>query len=226
MVTVVNRPGVLVVDAQRLFGEAVASALRQVGFTDVRRAESHGALLEHALVDEGGRLPVAVVSLHLHARDETLACIETLADHNIHVLALVTGHDRLAMARCLEAGASGIFSADQPLDNLVSLIDDAARGVTTLEPERRTELLKALREERSLNAELRWLFSTLTESEAAVLADLMDGRSADEVAARRDVAVSTVRSQIKSVLLKLGVNSQLAAVALARRAGWSTAISA
>jgi DNA-binding CsgD family transcriptional regulator len=34
------------------------------------------------------------------------------------------------------------------------------------------------------------------------------------------VSISTVRSQIKSILQKLGVNSQLAAVAMARQAGW------
>jgi len=37
------------------------------------------------------------------------------------------------------------------------------------------------------------------------------------------VSLTTVRSQIRSVLMKLGVNSQLAAVALARRQGWPPA---
>lgn len=41
-----------------------------------------------------------------------------------------------------------------------------------------------------------------------------------EIARSQYVALSTVRSYVKSVLRKLGVNSQLAAVALARDAGW------
>jgi DNA-binding CsgD family transcriptional regulator len=34
------------------------------------------------------------------------------------------------------------------------------------------------------------------------------------------VSLATVRTQIRGILNKLGVTSQLAAVALARRAGW------
>jgi two-component system, NarL family, nitrate/nitrite response regulator NarL len=60
------------------------------------------------------------------------------------------------------------------------------------------------------------LLAVLTHREREVLAELMDGRSAETIAAMCDVSISTVRSQIKSILQKLGVNSQLAAVALAQ----------
>jgi hypothetical protein len=49
----------------------------------------------------------------------------------------------------------------------------------------------------------------------------MEGHCAEEIATSSFVSISTVRSQIKSILQKLGVNSQLAAVALARRVDWS-----
>ena len=62
-------------------------------------------------------------------------------------------------------------------------------------------------------------FPVLTEREQVVLAELMEGHCADEIANAAFVSISTVRSQIKAILQKLGVNSQLAAVALARRAG-------
>ena len=65
------------------------------------------------------------------------------------------------------------------------------------------------------------LFATLTEREEVVLAELLEGHCAEEIAKAAFVSISTIRSQIKSILQKLGVNSQLAAVALARRAGWS-----
>jgi DNA-binding NarL/FixJ family response regulator len=39
------------------------------------------------------------------------------------------------------------------------------------------------------------------------------------------VSVATVRSQVRAILLKLGVNSQLAAVAAARQSGWFDASS-
>jgi DNA-binding NarL/FixJ family response regulator len=64
-------------------------------------------------------------------------------------------------------------------------------------------------------------FGALTEREQFVLAELIEGHCAEEIAKASFVSISTVRSQIKSILHKLGVSSQLAAVALARRARWS-----
>jgi DNA-binding NarL/FixJ family response regulator len=65
------------------------------------------------------------------------------------------------------------------------------------------------------------LFARLTEREQVVLSELIEGHCAEDIAKAAFVSISTVRSQIKSILQKLGVNSQLAAVAMARRAGWS-----
>ena len=56
--------------------------------------------------------------------------------------------------------------------------------------------------------------------ECEVLAALIDGLSAEEIAETQYVALTTVRSQIRAVLQKLGVRSQLAAVAQANRVGW------
>jgi len=89
-----------------------------------------------------------------------------------------------------------------------------------MRPAARDALLAHLAEHRRDTDALRSSFGRLTEREAAVLAAIVDGANADEIAARMTVAVSTVRSHIRSILDKLGVNSQLAAVALARRAGW------
>jgi DNA-binding NarL/FixJ family response regulator len=71
------------------------------------------------------------------------------------------------------------------------------------------------------SASRRERFAGLTERERFVLAELIEGHCAEEIANAGFVSISTVRSQIKSILQKLGVSSQLAAVALARRAEWS-----
>lgn len=62
----------------------------------------------------------------------------------------------------------------------------------------------------------------LTDRERVVLIHMMHGLSAEQIAAVDYVTVSTVRSQIRSVLAKLGVNSQLAAVAFAYGACWTS----
>ena len=66
-------------------------------------------------------------------------------------------------------------------------------------------------------------FADLTPREASVLGGMLDGLSAEQIAERDFVSLATVRTQIQSVLRKLGVTSQLAAVAAARRAGWRPA---
>lgn len=65
---------------------------------------------------------------------------------------------------------------------------------------------------------LHWL----SDRERAVLIHLMHGLSAEQIARLDYVTVSTVRSQIRSILAKLGVNSQLAAVAFAYGACWTS----
>ena len=63
-------------------------------------------------------------------------------------------------------------------------------------------------------------FERLTPREAEVLALLMQGQAAEAIARRFVVSEATVRTQIRGVLGKLGVGSQLAAVAEAHRVGW------
>jgi DNA-binding NarL/FixJ family response regulator len=61
--------------------------------------------------------------------------------------------------------------------------------------------------------------SALTPRELEVLRLLHGGYTVAQIAERNDVAPSTVRSQVRSVLRKLGVNSQLAAAAHYERWG-------
>jgi DNA-binding NarL/FixJ family response regulator len=59
----------------------------------------------------------------------------------------------------------------------------------------------------------------LTASERRVLFYLTTGKSAQDIADDLVVSVTTVRSHIRSILRKLGVRSQLAAVAVANSRG-------
>jgi two-component system nitrate/nitrite response regulator NarL len=64
-------------------------------------------------------------------------------------------------------------------------------------------------------------FDRLTPREEEVLSALMRGAKARDICTQSFVSMPTVRSQIRSILTKLGVTSQLAAVALAYQSGWS-----
>jgi two-component system nitrate/nitrite response regulator NarL len=65
-------------------------------------------------------------------------------------------------------------------------------------------------------------FERLTRREEEVLSALMRGAKARDICVQSFVSMPTVRSQIRSILTKLGVTSQLAAVALAYQNGWSS----
>ena len=85
---------------------------------------------------------------------------------------------------------------------------------------KRYELMAELRSARAARGKDLAPFQTLTSREQAVLAGLAQGRRAEIIAAAAFLSEATVRSQIRSVLAKLGVNSQLEAVALAWTVGW------
>jgi len=149
-----------------------------------------------------------------------LSTVRALVAKEVTVLVLTHGDDVSVMAECLEAGASGLFDGGQSFESLVALIRDAALGRTILEPWARREVLRALRAEKVTQRKFRALFWGLTDGEGAVLKLLTEGRKAEQIAAIRVVSLATVRTQIRSILRKLGVNSQLAAVVLAEQAGW------
>ena len=63
-------------------------------------------------------------------------------------------------------------------------------------------------------------FRLLTRRERDVLLAMMQGCSARDICRLSYLSMPTVRSHIRSILRKLGVSSQLAAVARAYRADW------
>ncbi len=137
-------------------------------------------------------------------------------------VALVGGKsDPYLVGQCLLAGASTVVEKSSPLIELVETIVRLLKGEEVLGDDERRRLSEPYRREmRARNARLT-PFDVLTYREKCVLAELMEGNNAETIAQRSSVSISTVRSQIKAILQKLGVNSQLAAAGLARQAGWS-----
>jgi DNA-binding NarL/FixJ family response regulator len=120
------------------------------------------------------------------------------------------------------AGTSALIDGGEPFDQLFRTINRLLRRGSSEPTAWRSspslELTRAAEEPQDPRLQN---FAVLTERERVVLAELMEGNCAEEIATAGFVSISTVRSQIKAILQKLGVNSQLAAVALARRADWS-----
>jgi two-component system nitrate/nitrite response regulator NarL len=134
---------------------------------------------------------------------------------------VVTGStDRERQGRCLEQGALAVLPKTGSLDVLVAAIDAAAAGRSPVPTAERDQLLEAARGARAQRRAQLAPFERLTQRERAVFGSVVEGRGAAEIATREYVSEATVRTQIRSILAKLGVKSQLAAVAQAHHAGW------
>jgi DNA-binding NarL/FixJ family response regulator len=113
-----------------------------------------------------------------------------------------------------ERGAKLVVPTTTSLDALGGLLDDLAAGRHPDRPPRhRRELIRAWRSTARELDVIATRLDSLTAREAQVLRLLYAGVTVGEIAERAEVSVATVRSQVKAILRKLHVNSQLAAVA-------------
>jgi DNA-binding NarL/FixJ family response regulator len=195
-------PRLLVVEDHGLTALGVSALLRRHGW-EVRVADE---LTATGVLREGRSWRPDVVLLDLHLGDGVDGgdLVAPLSALGIAVV-VVTGQDDPARWEAVQrAGALAVVSKGAPVDDVIAAVRAVAPtptdggGAPTPDP-----------------------FSLLTARERRVLASLMDGLTAEQIAAAHVVSLPTVRTQIRGVLQKLGVHSQLAAVAKARREGWT-----
>ena len=149
------------------------------------------------------------------------ALIGPLAQSGVRVVVLTGSTDKSRLGGCLEAGAVGLLEKTTELELLVDNVRLAVTGERMMPAQRRLDLLLESRRVRVQRRAALADFESLTEREAEVLAGLMHGVTVDEIADRLYVSTATVRTHVRAILRKLGVRSQLAAVARARIAGWT-----
>jgi len=206
---------ILVVAGSNLLAEALASALETYGFASrhiVPREPECGRGIEWrpdlVLLD--------ALSVDLTSGTELTGRF-CRAGLRVCVIDALGDGDRFNV--WTGAGASAVIDRGERFDELFMTVNRLLRTTPMRKNAQRSSASRALT--RSAEDPRLQPFAVLTERERIVLAELMEGHCAEEIARTAFVSISTVRSQIKAILQKLGVNSQLAAVALARRAAWS-----
>jgi two-component system nitrate/nitrite response regulator NarL len=213
----------MIVDDHELLAESLRLALTAQGYEVVAPIPTPEEVYSAAQ-----RTPPDVVLLDLDlgaSGGDGSVLVEALAVGGARVVVLTGTPDRLLIAACLEGGACGYVSKSASLDELLEAVRVAAAGGDVMPQSRRHDLLAELRQARSQRHNELKPFNSLTGRESYVLAQVIDGRSAADIAQSAYVSEATVRTQIRAVLNKLGVRSQLAAVASARRAGWRPTVS-
>jgi DNA-binding NarL/FixJ family response regulator len=214
-------PTVLIVDDHDLVGTALAHGLRAEGLAGryARAVDVAGVL------GEADQLPVGLALLDLDlGRDRTgrrldgVDLVAPLTARGWRCIVLSGTADRARVGAALAAGALAAVSKHAPFPVLLTKVRAALAGAPVMTPEARRQLIDSHRTQESERRTIEDRLERLTRREREVLAELAQGHRAQAAADRSVVSLATVRTQIRSVLTKLEVGSQLEAVALYRRA--------
>lgn len=213
---------VLIIDDHVLFAESLELALSLEGY-DVRRLE---------LPEEGGSM-ATIRSLALRANPRTVLLdldlgrfgdgvnlVAPLAKAGINVVVLTASEELGRWGGCMRLGARRVLPKSGALQQALSTVRRLHQGLPVVNRDELERLLDAWSRERRAHDDLRRRLDLLTPRERQVLGALIEGRTVREISHVSVVSEATVRTQVKSILNKLEVSSQLAAVGMANQVGW------
>lgn len=209
---------VLIIDDHVLVAAALSDALRSHGY-EARACPVEDD--EHILAVAVEFQPeVVLLDLELGRGRSGLSLIQPLRGAGPRVVMLSASTNPIRLAECLEAGADGLLSKGVRIEDVVRVVEGRDTHKWAPGTQQRELLITRLQENRARQHEMSAPFDSLTNRETEILAALVQGMTAQAIAEKTCTSVRTVRGHIQSVLDKLGVSSQLAAVALARNARW------
>jgi two-component system, NarL family, nitrate/nitrite response regulator NarL len=209
---------ILVIDGNLLVAEAIVSALTNLNYTARFVMPITTTHVRDLLVWSPDLVLLDIDSVNGAV---CLNLVAVLSDACVPVAIMGSRLDVRLVGECIDAGAESVVDKSSPLSELAGIITRLLTGRAVLDEEEKRRILAPIEREAAVRRARLAPFDALTYREKCILAELMEGHVPEAIARRSVVSVLTVRSQIKSILQKLGVNSQLAAVSLAQRAGWT-----
>jgi two-component system nitrate/nitrite response regulator NarL len=206
-----------IVEDHALFAEALDVALTLEGHQVHRvsigdHAPLAGHLLEAIL---RSRPRVVLLDLNLGVSGNGARVVQPLTAAGIAVVVVTGSVDRARWGEVLSYGACTVLPKSAPLNTILSTIRLIAEGRRILPREEHDRLLACFHEQRGKVQDSRARLESLTIRESEILEHLINGKHVCEIAREEFVSEATVRTQVKSILAKLGVSSQLAAVSVA-----------
>lgn len=209
---------VAIIDDHHLLADALTLALRAQQVSGwVPALDDREALVSEVVRT---RPDLVLLDLDLGRLGDGTDLVRPFVQAGLRVLVVSATTDPVALARVLQRGAVGVLDKSGRFSDLVTAVAAAVRGQELMTPEQRLRLLDEARRQHARRRDALAPFALLSPREADVLRELCDGRSVALIARAAVVAEATVRSQVRAILTKLGVGSQLEAVALAHRVGW------
>lgn len=211
---------IAILEDHQLLSASLKAALEADGYSVVAPALTNLSDVAESLT--GASPDVAILDLDLGCFGSGESLLPVLTDCGTRVIVVSGSTDDAVAGGCLKSGARGWVPKSAPLDELLVAISKEASGVNSLDPRDRQRLISAWRKRQSAVAARLAPFHRLTSREAAVLELLRAGKSVEQIAGESYVSVATVRTQVRAILMKLEVRSQLEAVAKANRADWAS----
>jgi two-component system, NarL family, nitrate/nitrite response regulator NarL len=217
-----SRSRVVIIEDHTLFAESLEVALSLEGY-DVRRLplpEEGGSLatLRSAALRVNPR--IVLLDLDLGRFGDGAALIAPLSRAGANVVVITSSVDRARWGGCVRSGARKVLSKSGPLQETLATVRRLHQGLPVMSSDELERLLDAWRNERMATDVMRRRLESLTPRERQVLGALIEGHNVRDIARQSVVSEATVRTQVQSILGKLEVSSQLAAVGLAHQVGW------
>jgi two-component system nitrate/nitrite response regulator NarL len=208
---------VTIVDDHALFAEALDVTLTLEGHHVHRVSMDDHALPAGHLCETilRSRPSVVLLDLDLGASANGAYVVQPLTQVGIAVVVVTGSIDRARWGQVLSYGARTVLPKSAPLNTILSTIRLIGEGRRVLPREERDRLLTCFHEEGGRVLDSRARLDSLTIREREILEHLMNGQTVREIARGSFVSEGTVRTQVRSILAKLGVSSQLAAVSVA-----------
>ena len=213
---------VALVEDHLLLAQSLCFALDAEGFDPVivriPPEVTHASALLDPVLDTGAA--VTLLDLDLGHAGQALPLIGPLAAAGVCVCVVTGAADPTQWGECLANGAKAVLPKAAALEEIVNTVRETLAGRQVITETQRYELVQRWYRHQSGLQGARARLDRLSPREAQVLAALAEGRRVRQIAAEAFVSEATVRSQVKSILAKLGVSSQIAAVATANALGW------
>lgn len=210
-------PGiVMILSRLLLMAQTIGAALRYRGIEAVATTWPEG--LSRATYRLTGSDLVLLLD-DLEDRDSVQATQALIAGSAARFLVLSPRAEGAAWGAMLASGAVAVMPAASSLDQVDAALALARRGGTPFSEGRRNRLVDEWVRWLAEDDRLRTRLARLSPREREVLVLLSQGTQVADIVTALGVAETTVRSHIRSIRRKLGVGSQLAAVAVVRRLG-------
>lgn len=215
--------GVLIVDDERTFGEALQLALRHERDLLVLDVATGGEDALRAAREHRPDVVLMDVAMPGMSGIEATRRIKEL-DPDARVLILSGHDDPLLLARAVQAGAVGLLRKTEAVAAVAEAVRRAYRGDPIHDEDEVETALRRLRHRRSADADAAARLQRLTPRERQVLERMATGASSEEIARALGMSPHTLRTHIQNILLKLGVHSKMEALVLAIRHGLVTTV--